>query len=218
MALTYQYEVAENGTERIRTEPGQKLPPRATPHAEPSGAAADPGKEEVDDDEDDEDDSSDESDAVEDAEAAEAASEEVIEANQNESTPEPLDPPQADSMAEGGPAPPISSTSPEAPALETQGGGVMPVNPNDEDSESDGGEWITPSNLAVHRSHDLGLLPDEGPGRSGAPPEVLAAACMTGDYAVQNVLLGIGLGLVGEGGKRIAKVRSWVLRCHACFK
>jgi RNA-binding protein NOB1 len=43
-------------------------------------------------------------------------------------------------------------------------------------------------------------------------------ACYTGDYAVQNVLVQMGLGLVGEGGKRIKSVKSWVLRCHACFK
>jgi RNA-binding protein NOB1 len=35
---------------------------------------------------------------------------------------------------------------------------------------------------------------------------------------VQNVLVQMGLGLVGEGGKRIKSVKSWVLRCHACFK
>lgn len=82
---------------------------------------------------------------------------------------------------------------------------------SDDDS---GGEWITTANVKRHRNRDLGLLP--GGGKSGSKP--LAAACMTGDYAVQNVLLGMGLGLVGEGGKRISKVKSWVLRCHACFK
>ena len=41
---------------------------------------------------------------------------------------------------------------------------------------------------------------------------------MPGYVAVQTVLVGRGLGLVGEGGKRIGKVKSWVLRCHACFK
>ncbi|WVO16036.1 hypothetical protein L204_103701 [Cryptococcus depauperatus] len=82
-----------------------------------------------------------------------------------------------------------------------------------EDNEDDGGEWITPSNVNTHRSRDLGLIT---PSRSSAKPP--AVACMTGDYAVQNILLGMGLGLVGEGGKKISKVKSWVLRCHACFK
>lgn len=46
----------------------------------------------------------------------------------------------------------------------------------------------------------------------------VSVACMTGDYAVQNVLLQMGLSLVGIEGQHIKKVRSWVLRCHACFK
>ena len=41
---------------------------------------------------------------------------------------------------------------------------------------------------------------------------------MTADFAMQNVLLQMGLGLVGVEGKRIERVKSWVLRCHACFK
>jgi len=83
-----------------------------------------------------------------------------------------------------------------------------------DDEDSDGGEWINSSNVAKHRSKDLGLVPS-GSGSNQSP---LAAACMTGDYAVQNVLLSMGLGLIGEEGKRINKVKSWVLRCHACFK
>jgi RNA-binding protein NOB1 len=46
----------------------------------------------------------------------------------------------------------------------------------------------------------------------------LTVACMTGDYAVQNVLLQMGMNLVGIEGQKIKQVRSWVLRCHACFK
>lgn len=83
-----------------------------------------------------------------------------------------------------------------------------------DDDSDDAGDWITPSNVSKHRSKDLGLLPS-GSGSDQAP---LAAACMTGDYAVQNVLLSMGLGLIGEAGKRINKVKSFILRCHACFK
>jgi RNA-binding protein NOB1 len=46
----------------------------------------------------------------------------------------------------------------------------------------------------------------------------MTVACMTGDYAVQNVLLQMGLSLVGIQGQKIKQVKSWVLRCHACFK
>jgi RNA-binding protein NOB1 len=88
------------------------------------------------------------------------------------------------------------------------------VSDKHDQEDSDGGEWINPSNVSKHRSRDLGLVP-AGAGSDQSP---LAAACMTGDYAVQNVLLSMGLGLIGEQGKRINKVKSWVLRCHACFK
>lgn len=46
----------------------------------------------------------------------------------------------------------------------------------------------------------------------------MEVACMTGDFAVQNVLLQMGLNLVGQQGKKITQVKSWILRCHACFK
>ncbi|KAJ7786310.1 Nin one binding Zn-ribbon like-domain-containing protein [Mycena metata] len=93
--------------------------------------------------------------------------------------------------------------------------------PSDEDDGE--GEWITPSNVGLHKSRALDLLPGTGAGRKGkqkAPPEdeVLGAGCMTADFAMQNVLLQMGLNLVGVEGKRIQRVKSWVLRCHACFK
>jgi hypothetical protein len=30
--------------------------------------------------------------------------------------------------------------------------------------------------------------------------------------------LQMGLNVLGSGGKRVREVRTWVLRCHACFK
>lgn len=107
----------------------------------------------------------------------------------------------------------------------------------EDDSSSDDGSndpadddgWITPKNVSKQKARDLGLLPGtdssadgngngKGKGKNKAPEGPVEVACLTGDYAVQNVLLQMGLGLVGEGGKRIGRVKSWVLRCHACFK
>lgn len=198
VALTYQYEVEVNGDARIRTVPGQKLPPL---NAKPEDV-----KEEIEVDGEDgeevevEEGSEDESDEEAEGGAEENAAEMETEAT-SESAPEAT-------VTET----PVNSITQAVAELST-----APPTPSSaaaEESDSDGGEWITPSNVKQHRSKDLGLLPDER--RAAAAP--LAAACMTGDYAVQNVLLGMGLGLVGEGGKRISKVRSWVLRCHACFK
>jgi RNA-binding protein NOB1 len=107
--------------------------------------------------------------------------------------------------------------------------------------DSDAGEWITPENVVTHKSQDLGLAPSgysaegvfqpaptkvrkdrgrKGKGKALAATlgRALDVACMTGDYAVQNVIMQIGLNLVGTGGKKMAQVKSWVLRCHACFR
>ncbi|KAF8622114.1 hypothetical protein AX15_007249 [Amanita polypyramis BW_CC] len=85
--------------------------------------------------------------------------------------------------------------------------------PDEDDGE---GEWITPDNIALHKSRALGLLPSEAAGK--AKEEKMWAGCMTVDFAMQNVLLQMGLSLVGLEGKRIEKVKTWVLRCHACYK
>lgn len=85
----------------------------------------------------------------------------------------------------------------------------------DEDGE---GEWITPSNVALHKSRALHLLPDDARGAKKGKGEQIKAGCMTADFAMQNVLLQMGLNLVSVDGKKIDRVKTWVLRCHACFK
>jgi RNA-binding protein NOB1 len=92
---------------------------------------------------------------------------------------------------------------------------------DDPSSSDDGeGEWITPSNVGLHKSRALHLVPDESFGANGqkSAPKQTKAGCMTADFAMQNVLLQMGLSLVGVEGKRIERVKTWVLRCHACFK
>ena len=90
----------------------------------------------------------------------------------------------------------------------------------DDPAESDDGEgeWITPSNVALHKSRALELLPHAGVKNKGKVDEVINTGCMTADFAMQNVLLQMGLNLVSVEGKRIEKLKTWVLRCHACFK
>lgn len=109
-----------------------------------------------------------------------------------------------------------SSSHPPSPAsrLNSQSEPVYD-DPSDEDDGE--GEWITPSNVGLHKSRALNLLPSEG-GKKGKKPEHIPVGCMTADFAMQNVLLQMGLGLVSVEGKRIERVKSWVLRCHACFK
>lgn len=88
---------------------------------------------------------------------------------------------------------------------------ILYEDPSDEDDGE--GEWITPTNVAMHKSKVLQLIPTQ----AGANEKV-AAGCMTTDFAMQNVLMHMGLSLVGVDGKKIDKVKTWVLRCHACFK
>ncbi|CDO73747.1 hypothetical protein BN946_scf185015.g75 [Trametes cinnabarina] len=131
--------------------------------------------------------------------------------------------PAKDEPAANASSPP-SQSSEVPPALSTVPTSDRPADdaplyedPSDDDDGE--GEWITPSNVALHKSRALELLPSATAGRKGKKPqERILVGCMTADFAMQNVLLQMGLGLVGVEGKRIERVKSWVLRCHACFK
>ena len=113
-----------------------------------------------------------------------------------------------------------TSTDPQLPAQDhpdVEDDEPLYDDPSDEDDGE--GEWITPSNVGLHKSRALQLIPGEDArkGRRGKAEQV-KSGCMTADFAMQNVLLQMGLSLVGVEGKRIERVKTWVLRCHACFK
>lgn len=92
------------------------------------------------------------------------------------------------------------------------------------DSDSDAGEWITPENIKEHKAKALGLNPaqvTDATAESKDAEETDAprgCACLTGDYAMQNVLMQMGVTALGPDGLQVKQVRTWVLRCHACFK
>ncbi|KAF7432895.1 Nin1 binding protein [Pleurotus ostreatus] len=115
-----------------------------------------------------------------------------------------------ESEALGDKIPPITSTD----------DANEPIFDDPSDSDDGEGEWITPVNVALHKSRALHLLPDEDKktGKGRKQEETVAVGCMTADFAMQNVILQMGLSLVGVEGKRIQRVKNWVLRCHACFK
>ncbi|KAF4120611.1 RNA-binding protein NOB1 [Geosmithia morbida] len=83
----------------------------------------------------------------------------------------------------------------------------------DDDDEDDGGGWITPSNLKKQKAKD-----DIGSTIMGKQPTTLQAAVLTSDFAMQNVALRMNLNLVAPSLARISRLRTWVLRCHGCFK
>ena len=50
------------------------------------------------------------------------------------------------------------------------------------------------------------------------PPMSQRTACATTDFAMQNVMLQMNLILLSTEGMRIRRLKSWVIRCGACFK
>ncbi|XP_049720592.1 RNA-binding protein NOB1 [Elephas maximus indicus] len=78
----------------------------------------------------------------------------------------------------------------------------------DEDSDDDGGGWITPSNIKqIHQELEQCRVPND-----------VRVGCVTTDFAMQNVLLQMGLHVLAVNGMLIREARSYVLRCHGCFK
>uniref|UniRef100_K7G112 NIN1 (RPN12) binding n=1 Tax=Pelodiscus sinensis TaxID=13735 RepID=K7G112_PELSI len=77
------------------------------------------------------------------------------------------------------------------------------------DGDSDDGEgWITPDNIKRIQ---------QGMGHCDAPANV-QVGCVTTDFAMQNVLLQLGLHVLATNGMLIQQARSYILRCHGCFK
>src|SRR5579862_8453793 len=97
-----------------------------------------------------------------------------------------------------------------------------------ESEDDEDGTWITPTNIKKHKIHNAtttnSLLCASSPSprrRSGVserPGAILKAACMTSDYAMQNVALQLGLNLISTDGQGVRQVKTWILRCHGCFR
>lgn len=87
-----------------------------------------------------------------------------------------------------------------------------------DDSHDSSSSWITPDNVTLHKVKDLGLFAPPENDSTKPPKTIMKAAVLTGDFAMQNVALQMGLNVLGSGGKRVREVRTWVLRCHACYK
>lgn len=79
----------------------------------------------------------------------------------------------------------------------------------DEDDDDDDSGWITPSNIAQMKS---------GCGKDVVDEKQVRVACMTTDYAVQNVLKQINLNVAALDGRIIRQMRTYILRCYGCFK
>ncbi|KAF4634861.1 hypothetical protein G7Y89_g3246 [Cudoniella acicularis] len=84
-----------------------------------------------------------------------------------------------------------------------------------QDAESDGTDdegWITPQNLKKHQEKD-----SNGSAEPEEEVKTIQVALITSDFAMQNVLLRMNLNLLSPNLQRIRQLKTWVLRCHACF-
>ncbi|XP_046550595.1 RNA-binding protein NOB1-like [Haliotis rubra] len=80
---------------------------------------------------------------------------------------------------------------------------------SDGEEEEDGEGWITPSNIQKVKKQM---------GGGDAERADVTVGCLTTDFAMQNVLIQMGLNVVSVDGMLIKKAKSYVLRCFACFK
>lgn len=87
--------------------------------------------------------------------------------------------------------------------------GAESVDESGSGTESDGDDWITPKNVAEMKS---------ACGKEVAEETVCRVACMSTDFAVQNVLKQINLNIAALDGRVIKQMRTYILRCYGCFK
>ncbi|XP_040015434.1 RNA-binding protein NOB1 [Xiphias gladius] len=100
------------------------------------------------------------------------------------------------------------SRSDTSPQTEDQSDDEDKENEPEEEEEDDGGGWITPSNIRQVKMESADWT---------APADV-RVGCLTTDFAMQNVLIQIGLHILSVNGMVIKQARNYILRCHACFK
>jgi len=85
-------------------------------------------------------------------------------------------------------------------------------NDEDEGSEDDDDDgWITPGNVKSKKAVFSGN--DD----AAKVPKKVTVACMTTDFAMQNVCKQLGLNIIGTNGMIIKETKTWILRCYGCF-
>ncbi|XP_063801533.1 RNA-binding protein NOB1 [Pseudophryne corroboree] len=95
-----------------------------------------------------------------------------------------------------------------APISDDQGNSVEQSSSEEEEEGDHDGGWITPSNIKqIHQDS----------GTREAPVNVVVG-CLTTDFAMQNLLIQMGLHVLSVDGMLIRQTRNYILRCHGCFK
>ncbi|NXE00495.1 NOB1 protein, partial [Chaetorhynchus papuensis] len=101
------------------------------------------------------------------------------------------------------------SGSPEPPEESRSSADRASAGEEEENEESDDEGWITPSNLKQAQ---------QDTGHCDTAPVGVQVGCVTTDFAMQNVLLQMGLHVLAVNGMLIRRARSYILRCHGCFR
>lgn len=79
---------------------------------------------------------------------------------------------------------------------------------SEEEADNDEG-WITPGNISnVKKNFGAEVLEEQE----------VEVACITTDFAMQNVLKQMGLNVTALDGRIIKHMRTFILRCYTCFK
>lgn len=116
----------------------------------------------------------------------------------------------AEARAAAGPAEP--RVVPGGSRVLGGGGGAAVIFQSAQAAEDDAEGWVGPDNFA--EGLEGGMLGARAKQSSQFPTQ---AACVTTDYTMQNVLLGMGIALVSVSGRAITSVKQFVLKCDACF-
>eukprot|EP01059_Diplonema_ambulator_P012047 TRINITY_DN22170_c0_g2_i1.p1 TRINITY_DN22170_c0_g2~~TRINITY_DN22170_c0_g2_i1.p1 ORF type:complete len:445 (+),score=130.56 TRINITY_DN22170_c0_g2_i1:44-1378(+) len=78
-----------------------------------------------------------------------------------------------------------------------------------EDAVEVEGGWITKDNIKDYNGCKEKFGEDDADERN--------IGCMTTDFAMQNVLMHLGVQVVSVEGYRVKHLKKWVLRCHGCY-
>ena len=101
-----------------------------------------------------------------------------------------------------------------------EGEWLGPVDPSDaavvstvessDRGERDVTQWTSDAATTTAPTHPSASAPPVSPPR-------VNVGILTSDFAMQNVALQLGLQLLTHSGKIVSSVKSWVLKCDACF-
>ena len=198
MALSYELECERNhGDWRLRSVPGQKRLNGAPPASLKGEVASEAS-------------TNNSENAAQSQSIPEALGIAETEASK---TTEPSEPAELSSVNE----PRTESTEPDkastsASELNNEPGQTVEEVQASESEISDDEGWITPSNLKKHQEKDGTASAEQN-----EEQKVMQVAIITSDFAMQNVLLRMNLNLLSPSLQRIRQLKTWVLRCHACF-